>query len=281
MNLAFWGTPDLTIKYLDALNNAGYKPSVIITNPDRPKGRGHELSAPPAKEWALKHGVPVLQPEKLDEDFFLHLESYFLDISVVVAYGKIIPEKFIELPKHKTLNVHYSLLPHLRGASPTESAILLGDKETGSAIQIMKQKLDSGPIIAVQKTEIGEDETTTELRGRLTDIGAGLLVQILPEYLSGNLTGTVQDESMVTHSGKIKKEDGLLDLSGDPIANYRKYRAYIEWPRTYFFTKDNKRVIITKAHMGDGLFIIDKVLPEGKKEIGFKEFESNQKQKTA
>lgn len=281
MNLAFWGTPDLTIKYLDALNNAGYTPSVIITNPDRPKGRGHELSAPPAKEWALKHGVPVLQPEKLDEDFFLHLESYLLDISIVVAYGKIIPEKFIELPKHKTLNVHYSLLPHLRGASPTESAILLGDKETGSAIQIMKQKLDSGPIIAVQKTEIGEDETTTELRGRLTDIGAGLLVQILPEYLSGNLTGTVQDESLATHSGKIKKEDGLLDLSGDPIANYRKYRAYIEWPRTYFFTKDNKRVIITKAHMGDGLFIIDKVLPEGKKEIGFKEFESNQKQKTA
>lgn len=281
MNLAFWGTPDLTIKYLDALNNAGYKPSVIITNPDRPKGRGYELSAPPAKEWALKHGVPVLQPEKLDEDFFVHLESYLLDISIVVAYGKIIPEKFIELPKHKTLNVHYSLLPHLRGASPTESAILLGDKETGSAIQIMKQKLDSGPIIAVQKTEIGEDETTTELRGRLTDIGAGLLVQILPEYLSGNLTGTVQDEALVTHSGKIKKEDGLLDLSGDPIANYRKYRAYIEWPRTYFFTKDNKRVIITKAHMGDGLFIIDKILPEGKKEIDFKEFESNQKQKTA
>lgn len=278
MNIAFWGTPELTITYLDALKNAGYTPCVVITNPDRPKGRGQELTAPPAKDWALAHGIPVLQPEVLDDAFFETISSYELDISIVVAYGKIMPLRFIELPKHKTLNVHYSLLPHLRGAAPTESAILLGDTVTGSAIQIMRPKLDSGPLIAIQKTDIAEAETTTELRARLTTIGAELLVKTLPNYISGSCIPVEQDEANATHSRKIKKEDGHILLDGNGIENYRKYRAYIEWPRTYFFIQhDNKemRVIIKKAHMENGVFIIDRVLPEGKKEISFEEFQKS------
>nr|MBP7805166.1 methionyl-tRNA formyltransferase [Candidatus Paceibacterota bacterium] len=252
--IAFWGTPALTTTYLDALLNAGMPPVVVITNPDRPKGRGHELAPTPAKVWALLHNIPVLQPEKLDESFDFTLSTFDLDISIVVAYGSIMPERIINIPKYKTLNVHYSLLPKYRGAAPTESAILNGDAETGSAIQIMAKKLDSGDIIALEKTPIGPDETTTELRGRLTDIGAQLLVKTIPDYIAGKIMPIAQDESGATHSGKIKKEDGLLDLDADGILNYRKYRAYIEWPRIYFF-KNDKRVIVTKAHMENEKFI--------------------------
>lgn len=278
LKIAFWGTPELTTVYLDALASSGMLPEVIITNPDRPKGRGHELAPTPAKIWAKNHDIPVMQPEKLDDHFYSHLEVLKLDVSIVVAYGSIMPQRFIDLPKYKTLNVHYSLLPKYRGAAPTESAILNGDTETGSAIQIMARKLDSGPIIALEKTPIGEDENTTMLRGRLTEIGAALLVRTLPEYVAGNITPTPQDDSQATHSGKIKKEDGLLDLSDDPIQNYRKYKAYYEWPRTYFFATQygaEVRVIIKKAHFENGKFVIDRVLAEGKKEVSYTDFKKN------
>ncbi|MBP6884553.1 MAG: methionyl-tRNA formyltransferase [Candidatus Pacebacteria bacterium] len=271
MNIAFWGTPELTKVYLDALKDAGMTPVVVITNPDRPKGRGQELAPTPAKVWALANNIPVLQLEKLDEAFKLQLSGYNLDVSVVVAYGKIISNELINLPKHGTINVHYSLLPHLRGASPTESAILAGNPVTGVSIQVMQYKLDSGPIIATATTEIEADETTTELRSKLTDLGAKLLVWTLPDYIEDKISPVPQDESLATHSGKIKKEDGLLDINGDALTNYRKYRAYIEWPRTYFF-KNGKRVIITKARYENDSFIIERVLPEGKKEISYADF---------
>ncbi len=269
--IAFWGTPELTTVYLDALKASGLSPVVIITNPDRPKGRGHELTPPPAKVWALAHNVPVLQPEKLDDTFFDTLSSYNLDVSVVVAYGSIIPERFITLPKHATLNVHYSLLPKYRGASPTEAAILNGDTQTGCAIQIMRPALDSGPIIASVTTDIGHDEATPELRARLTELGASLIVWALPDYLAGKLDAIEQDHSLATRCGKIKKEDALIDITGDAATNYRKYRAYKEWPRTYFM-HEGKRLIITKAHMENGVFVVDTVLPEGKKEVSYQDF---------
>jgi methionyl-tRNA formyltransferase len=273
--IAFWGTPALTTTYLDALLSAGMTPVVIITNPDRPKGRGQQLTPTPAKEWALEHNIPVLQPEKLDAVFVTELKQYTVDVSIVVAYGKIISQELIDLPKHKTLNVHYSLLPKYRGAAPTESAILHGDTETGCSIQVMAFKLDSGPIIAEETTPIEATETTTLLRGRLSEIGARLLVETLPKYLAGEITPVDQDDSLATRSGKIKKEDGLIDPNGDAIESYKKFRAYIEWPRTYFFHND-KRVIITQAHIENTQFIIDKVLPEGKKEITYTEFLRNQ-----
>jgi len=271
MRIAFWGTPPLTTKYLDALHAAGMTPVVIVTNPDRPKGRKMELTAPEAKVWGVTHDIPVLQPEKLDDAFFEALTSYDLDVSVVVAYGSIIPERFITLPKHATLNVHYSLLPKYRGASPTEAAILNGDTETGCAIQVMRPALDSGPIIASVNTQIGPDETTTELRGRLTEFGASLLVWALPDYVAGKLEAIEQDHTQATRSGKIKKEDGEIDPLGDAVLNYRKYRAYIEWPRTFFF-HEGKRVIITQAKIEKDSFVIERVLPEGKKEMNYDVF---------
>lgn len=275
MNIAFWGTPELTTKYLDALAATGMMPIVIITNPDRPKGRHHEMTPPPAKVWGLSHGIPVFQPEKLDDAFYAELSAYDLDLSVVVAYGSIIPSRFIDLPKHKTLNVHYSLLPKYRGAAPTEAAILAGDAETGVSIQLMQPKLDTGPVVAHANAFIGADETTPELRARLTDMGASLLTWMLPDYLAGKLDPVPQDEALATHIGKIKKEDAELDLAADGAINYRKFKAYIEWPRIFFFAErdgKNVRVIITAAHLENGAFIIDRVLPEGKKEMSYGDF---------
>jgi methionyl-tRNA formyltransferase len=277
INFAFWGTPDLTIEYLNALEQAGFLPVVVITNPDRPKGRGHELSSPAPKLWAADRGIPVLQPEKLDDNFSADLSKFDLDISIVVAYGRIISQELIDLPRHKTLNVHYSLLPKYRGAAPTESAILAGDTETGCSIQVMAFKLDSGPIISEEKIQIGNNENTTELRGRLTTLGAKMLVEVLPKYIAGETKSREQDNSQATRSKKIKKEDGLIDPNGDSVENYRKFRAYIEWPRTYFF-QDTKRVIIIAAKFEHNTFVIEKVLPEGKKEIAYSDFLRNLKQ---
>lgn len=273
--IAFWGTPELTTEYLDALEAAGMKPVVIVTNPDRPKGRGHALVPTPAKEWGLTHGVPVLEPLKRDDALYAALAAYDLDLSIVVAYGSILPERFIDLPKRRTLNVHYSLLPRFRGAAPAEAAILAGDAETGCSIQIMAKALDSGPVIAEEHTTIGRDETAPELRARLTRIGARMLVEIVPRYLAGETVAMPQNEMFATVCGKIKKEDGLLDLDAEGIENYRKYRAYAEWPRTYFFARSggkDMRVIIAKAHMEDDAFVIDTVIPEGRKEIPYADF---------
>lgn len=274
--IAFWGTPELTTAYLDALDAAGMRPVVIVTNPDRPKGRGQELTATPAKAWGMAHGVPVLTPEKRDDALYQALQEYNLDVSIVVAYGSILPERFIELPTHRTLNVHYSLLPRFRGASPTEAAILAGDIETGCSIQVMAKALDSGPVIREERLTIGQDETTPELRGRMTALGAQLLVRILPAYLAGQTPATPQNENFATICGKISKEDGLLDLAASGIQNYHKYRAFAEWPRTYFFARKNDtdvRVIITKAHMDGDSFVIDSVIPEGRKEMSYQEFQ--------
>ncbi len=273
--IAFWGTPDLTLEYLNSFERAGFLPIAIITNPDRPKGRGHELSSPAPKIWATERNIPVLQPEKLNDDFFEVLKNLDLDISIVVAYGKIIPERFINLPKSGTLNVHYSILPHLRGASPVESAILIGDTETGISIQKMAFKLDSGPIIAEETMTIDSNETAPALRARLTARAQELLLITLPDYLDGKVTPKPQDETKATHCGKSKKEDGLIDPNGNAILNYNKFRAHFEWPRTYFFINE-KRVIITKAKFENNQFVIEKVLPEGKKEIAYSDFLRNQ-----
>lgn len=277
--IAFWGTPELTRAYLDALEAAGLSPVVVVTNPDRPKGRGQELAAPPAKLWALERSIPVLQPEKLDDAFMEDLRRFRPDISAVVAYGSIIPEAAISLPPRGTLNVHYSLLPAYRGASPTESAILAGDTETGCSIQVMVPALDAGPVIAEERLSIGPDETTPELRARLTALGARMLADTIPKHIAGETAPVPQDDSLATRARKIRKEDALLDIeNGDPARNYRAYRAYAEWPRAYFFARKNgtdTRVIITKAHFENGSFAIDRVLPEGRKEIAYEDFKKN------
>jgi len=322
LNFVFWGTPDVASETLEILKQNNYLPSLIVTSPDARSGRKMLLTPPPVKIWAIKNKIPYIQPEKPNEkeiwDILRTLgrsgddgqkkfstenfrgEQNIPDFFLVVAYGKIIPENILNMPRLGSINIHYSLLPKYRGASPVETVILNGDTETGVAIQKMEYKLDSGPIIALEKVAILPDEKAPDLRKRLIKIGGELLVKILktpsasghslqeqytfwlPESSKGLAVGfhpdftpfaggEKQNESQATFCKKIKKEDGLIDLGDDAIKNYNKFRAYATWPRTFFF-QNNKRIIITDAELVNGKFVIKKVLPEGKKEISWQDF---------
>lgn len=270
LNFIFFGTPDVSSETLEILKQSGYLPELIVTAPDRPAGRKMILTPPAVKTWAIENGISLIQPENLKDLSRASLGPRdALDLFIVVAYGKILPEEIINAPKLGSINIHYSLLPKYRGASPVESAILNGETVTGVTIQQMEYKMDTGPILAVEKTSIGESETAPELRTRLIKIGGELLVKILPDFMNGKIKGIAQDDSQATKCKKMTKEDGLINLEDDPIKNYNKFRAYAKWPRTYFF-KDKKRYIITKAELRDGKFIIKKVIPEGGKEQEYK-----------
>jgi methionyl-tRNA formyltransferase len=268
MKIAFFGTPNFTTAFLEKLTEAGFKPSLIITNPDRPSGRGMTLQSPEPKIWGKGHNVKVLQPEKLDEDFIKELEKESWDLFVVIAYGKIIPETVIDLPKYGTINVHYSLLPKYRGATPVESAILNGDKTTGVAIQQMRYKLDTGPVLMQKEISIAGDDTTPILRDRLNTEALVLIPEVIQKIFNGTIEPREQSEEGVSHCRKISKEDGELNLEDDGITNDRKYRAYYGSPGTYFFM-DGKRIKITKAHLENNKFIIDEVIPENGKRTSF------------
>lgn len=271
INFAFWGTPDVASETLEILKQAGFLPSLIITSPDRPQGRKMLMTPTPVKMWAEMNGVPYIQPEKLDLEFTNQLKAKSYDLFIVVAYGKIIPEDILNAPRLGSVNVHYSLLPKYRGASPVESAILNGDTETGVSIQKMVYKMDAGPVLAEERVTIAPDEKAPELRKRLIQIGGNLLVETLPKIIDLSLLATSQDEDQATHCAKIKKEDGLLNLEGNAESNYNKFRAYAHWPRTFFF-QDGKRIIITEAALENGNFIIKKVLPEGRNEMSWADF---------
>lgn len=276
IRFAFFGTPELVIPILNELEKNNLIPSLVVTGPDMPKGRKLVITPPAPKVWANERNIRVLQPGKIDSHFieeFQKIESF--DLGIVVAYGKILPEKLLEIPKYGMLNIHYSLLPKYRGATPVESAILGGDKETGVAIQKMVYKLDAGDVLAETKVEIGDNETAPALRERLNDIAKVMLPKVMNDVLDGKIVPKKQDEGDVTTCSKIKKQDGLINLSDDGLINYEKFRAYFGWPGTYFFiTHDGRemRVKIADADFVDGKFEIKKVVPEGKREIDYADF---------
>lgn len=273
IRFAFFGTPALANEILDALEAAGYRPSLIVTMPDRPQGRGMEQKETAVAAWGRELGIEVLKPEKLDDAFIADFKSRELSFSIVVAYGKILPQSLLDIAP--IYNIHYSLLPRWRGATPVESAILAGDSETGVAIQRIVYKLDAGAIVAMERTSIGERETTPELRSRLNTIAAKSLVALMPRLADNSVEAIEQDESLATHCGKMSKEDGAISLSDVGIENYRKFRAYVPWPGIYtFFERNGKtiRTIITKCHMEGSKFVVDAMKPEGKGEMPYKDF---------
>ena len=268
----FFGTPYVARDTLAILTERGYTPALVVSSPDARRGRGMELSPSETSAYALEHGLPLLRPETLDDAALAAIAAYGGEYAVVVAYGKIFPQSLIDSFPLGVLNIHYSLLPKYRGASPVEAALLAGDTATGVTVQKMAKRLDAGDIIAQKEVAIGATETTRELRPRLIEEGASLLADILPDFEAGALEGTPQDEGAATHAGKIAKEDGLLDLAGDPRENWNKYRAYAESPGTYFFIeKQNKkmRVKIKTAELRDGMFTPLRVVPEGKNETDY------------
>ena len=183
--IIFYGTPDLCLPILDALATASLTPVLIVTNPDRPVGRKYTMTPPPTKQWGLVRDIPILQPEKLDDTAFATIQSYQPDLQIVFANVKIIPQRYIDLPTHGTINVHYSLLPRWRGASPVESTILAGDDESGVCIQQVRFKLDSGPVICEQRIALDDTEYADTLKRRFSEIAAPLLVSTVTSILAG------------------------------------------------------------------------------------------------
>ncbi len=269
---AFFGTPYVARDTLALLLEHGFVPTVVVTSPDTRRGRGMQICPTEVKEWALTHGLPVLTPERITPDFTQSLAGYGCEYAIVVAYGKILPQSLIDAFAKGVLNIHYSLLPKYRGASPVESALLHGETGTGVAIQRMVYELDAGDILALKEVSIEPTETTRELRPRLIEEGAELIMEVLPRFTSGDATFTPQDSSHATRCGKIDKKDGELDLAADPLKNWNTYRAYAESPGTYFFMERSgkrTRVKIKTASYAGGVFTPLRVVPEGKNETDY------------
>lgn len=266
--IVFFGTPELAVWALEEMQSAGIIPDLIVTTPDKPAGRGRILTSPPVKLWADENNIPVLQPEKLDENFasYLPKDSLFC----VFAYGKILPQNILDIPEFGTLNIHPSLLPKLRGPSPIRTAILKDMKnEIGVSIILLDEKMDHGPIVAQEKIEI----TEWPIMGKILDeqlarSGGKLLASTIPDWLAGNIKVKEQDHDNVTFSKKFEKENALINMEDDDYQNYLKICAYDGWPGAYFF-KDGKRLKITAAHIEGTKLIIDRVIPEGKKEMEY------------
>lgn len=271
-NIIFWGTPELCIPYLDELKQQEYNIVALVTNRDKPVGRKQTLTPSAVKTWGEQHNIPILQPEKLDEFFMHEITQYKPDLSIVVAYGKIIPEQIIQLPTHGTLNVHYSLLPRWRGASPVEAAILSGDTETGVSIQKMVFELDAGNVIAEQTIPLVGNEYADKLKKKLSILGAKLLTQTLLDFFADTTPSSPQDSDKIRKCGIIKKSDGEIHLSENSITLWRKYRAYHPWPGIFYFDSSEKRIKITQAEFDKGEFKIKKIIPEGKKEIQWEQY---------
>ncbi len=277
----FFGTPEPAVEILDALFAKKFIPSLIVTAPDKPQGRKLLLTPPPVKVWALAHNTPFLQPEKLDSAFFLELSASSFELFIVVAYGSLIPKEILALPKHGSLNVHYSLLPKYRGASPIEHQILEDDRNPGISILLLDEEMDHGPVVAESRIQNSEfriqnwPPTATELRKVSNQIAGELLTNILPDWVNGKLEAKPQDHSKATYTRKFKKTDGELDMSGDAYKNFLKIKAFEGSIGTYFFTeKSGKKIrVSTKdAKMEGDKLAITRVVPEGKKEMDYAEF---------
>src|SRR3989338_2971359 len=277
MKFVFFGTPQLSVDILEHLRQNGLLPSLVVTNPARPQGRNLEVPPPPVQVWAISNNIPYLQPENpSDPDFILELRASSFELFVVVAYGSILPKELLAIPKHGSLNIHYSLLPKLRGASPIESAILQDERDTGVSILLLDTEMDHGPVVAQQKLELPSwPLSARELRARSNELGATLLIQTIPQWVEGKIEAKPQDHTKATYTKKFTKADGEIDLTGDAYKNFLKIQAFDASIGTYFFVeREGKkiRVIIKSAEYTDGKLNILRVVPEGKKEMGYEKF---------
>lgn len=232
MRVVFMGTPEFAVPALDAIHAAGLEIAAVYTQPDRPVGRGLELRPSPVKARAAELGLPVFQPEKLSQSGELErLQSLAPDVIVVVAYGQILRQNVLELPRLGCVNIHSSLLPRWRGAAPIHWAVLSGDAESGVTTMKLVAKLDAGDILLQERTPIGKHETSGELHDRLAVMGARLIVPTLRGLADGTLRGQAQDETQVTYARKLEKGMELLDPLGKPALELdRQIRGLTPWP---------------------------------------------------
>ena len=232
--IVFMGSPDFAVPALEALAD-NYSLAGVVTQPDRPAGRGGILKPPAVKAAALHLGIPVIQPEKLrNPEALAQMRTWAPDLIVVAAFGQILRLEVLDLPKFGCINIHGSLLPRGRGAAPIQAAILGGDQETGITIMKMDSGVDTGPVLIQRAIPISPEDTAGSLFKKLAPIGAELLLETLPRYLSGELKPKPQPAVGVTYAPMLKKEDGLLDFTQPATALERRVRAFNPWPGTWF-----------------------------------------------
>ena len=233
MRILFMGTPDFAVPSLEALVNAGHEICGVFTPPDKPKNRGMKLQAPPVKEFALAHDIPVYQPESVKDGTALDLiRSLEPELIAVAAYGRILPTDILDYPAYGCINVHSSLLPKYRGSAPIHWAILNGDSQSGVTIMHMAKAMDAGDIIAQAATPIDPNETVETLHDRLAQMGARLLVEVVEQIEAGTATRTPQDESQVTYAPMLSRELSPLDWTRTARQLHDQVRGLIPWPAT-------------------------------------------------
>ena len=293
MRVVFMGSREFAVPTLRVLAER-HEVVGVVTQPDRPAGRGKRKSASEVKQVAIRLGLRVFEPVSLRAAQSIEpLASLTPDLIVVAAYGQILPQSVLDLPALGCLNVHASLLPRWRGASPVQAAILHGDPETGVSIMLMEAGLDTGPILAQRATPIAARETAGTLSTRLAQIGADLLVEVLPAYQAGGLSPVAQEESLATKAPRIKKSDGRIDLNHPAAELARQILAYEPWPGSYL-QWDGRRLLIRAARAvataqaspgqvfeldqrlaigtGEGALVLEQVQPEGKRSMDGQSF---------
>jgi methionyl-tRNA formyltransferase len=284
--VVFMGSPEFSLPSLKGLARY-YEVVGVVTQPDRPAGRGRVLTPPPVKELALSLGLPVIQPNRLREpEALAKLQAWQPELIVVAAFGQILRQNVLDLPRQGCINVHASLLPRWRGAAPIQAAIAAGDTKTGVTVMKMDAGVDTGAILSQAPLEITYQDTGETLSPRLADKGAELLLATLPGYLGGEIQPQPQDNALATYAPMLKKEDGLLDLNLRAEALARRVRAYQPWPGTYIFWEGDVFKIL-RAYAGEssgvrpgehavmdrrpalgtsnGWLVLDEVQPAGKK----------------
>ena len=231
LRVVFFGTPAFAVPTLDALVASPHVVAGVITQPDKPRGRGQKVSASPVKAASLPIGVPILQPERLkDPEFLAAFDALEADLGVVAAYGRILPQVLLDRPRLGLINVHASLLPRWRGAAPVHRAILAGDAETGVTIMRVVLALDAGPMLARTRLPIGPDETSATLEARLATAGAALLAEVVDALAAGPVTEEPQDEGLVTYAHRLERADSQVDWSRPAQAIHNQIRGLQPWP---------------------------------------------------
>lgn len=246
------GTPDFAVPTLQRLIGE-HDVMGVVTQPDRPAGRGKRVRQSPIKQLAVQHDIPTYQPEKLRKQ--AAIEGLWAlgvpDVYVVAAFGQILPQAVLDIPRHGSINVHASLLPRWRGAAPIHAVIRAGDVKTGVTIMKMDAGLDTGPMLESRAVDIAPDETVGSLHDKLAELGADLLAEVLPRYLNGQITPTPQDDELATFAPQIDKSEGEIDWLQDADSIERLVRAFDPWPGTYTHW-DGKRLKVLGGDVGNG-----------------------------
>jgi len=294
MRVVFLGTPEFAVPSLRALAER-FTVLGVVTRPDRPAGRGRLPRPPPVKQTALDLGLPILQPEKIrSPEALAAMAAWAPDVIIVAAFGQILPASLLRAAPHGCLNVHASLLPRWRGAAPINAAILHGDEETGVTIMKMDVGLDTGPMLARRSIRLTRDDTAGSVTGTLSHLGAELLIETLPDYLSGKITPAPQPQEGTTYAPMLKKEEGRLNFTRPAEELERRVRAFNPWPGAFMDFDEallkvhhSQAVVETgKAEVGQrlvyrdqpavgtggGLLILDEVQPAGKKSMSGRSF---------